>query len=369
MKKTIALAASLAGFALTPAFAQSSVTLYGIMDAGLARIDNAVATGPSAGSGSTQLRSGNLYTSRFGFRGSEDLGGGLKANFNLEAGLNADTGATSAPYFNRQSWVGLSSSSFGSITLGRMLPIINDVTIASLQASYFGNPSAAIDGAAVGAGSSAARFNNMIGGTRVNNAIKYQSPSLSGFKVLAMAALDEKAVQQAAPSGRILSVAGSYNSGNIEAGLAYHETRCAKFPPSTPPGSPSCAADDSKDKIFALTAAYKLNGARYAAIYTRQTNALNVRDNDADVLSLLARVPVNQWVFAVGAQFLNDRTSLNQDARQFNLGVNYLLSKRTQLYALYSHQSVKNGGKAGMYATTSSDGSQNQLSTGIVHTF
>lgn len=362
MKKTIALATGLTCLALSPAHAQSSVTLYGITDVGLARIDNI------NGSSSTQVRSGSLYTSRFGFRGTEDLGGGLKALFNLEAGLNVDTGTTSTPFFNRQSWVGLSSSNFGDVTLGRMLPIINDITITSLQASYFGNPSAAIDGAATGAGSSAARFNNMIGGTRVNNAIKYQSPSLSGFKLLAMAALDEKAEQQASPSGRILSMAGSYNSDNIEAGLAYHETQCAKFT-STPAKSPSCDVDNSKDKILALTAAYKLNGARYAVIYTRQKNALNVRGNDADVIDLLARVPFGQWVLQGGFQFLNDKTALNQDVRQINLGTNYLLSKRTQLYGMYSYQTVKNGGKAGMYATTSSNNKQGQLSLGIVHTF
>ncbi|RKJ95065.1 porin [Alicycliphilus denitrificans] len=353
MKKTIALAAGLAGMALSPAFAQSSVTLYGIMDAGLAHVSDI------AGSNSTQLRSGNLYTSRFGFRGAEDLGGGLKAVFNLEAGLSADTGATSTPFFNRQSWLGLRSDSFGDITLGRMLPTINDLFIASLQASYFGNPSAAIDGAAVGAGSSAARFNNMLGGTRVDNAIKYQTPNFGGFRGHAMAALGEVAGSSSA--GRILSLGGSYASNSFDAGLVYHERECSE--------ASGCPAGKSKDKILGVGGAYKFSGNRLGVIYTQQKNALNVQGNDADVLSLLARAPLGQWVVQAGFQFLNDKTVLNQDVRQLNLGANYLLSKRTQLYALYSHQSVKNGGKAGMYSSTSSDDKQGQISLGIAHTF
>lgn len=355
MKKLIALATTgLTACALSPAFAQSNVSLYGIIDTGIARIDNI------AGSGSTQLRSGSLYTSRFGFKGTEDLGGGLKATFNLEANISSDTGATATPFFNRQSWVGLSSTNFGDITLGRVLPTINDVFIASLHASYFGNPAAAIDGAAIGAGSSLARFNNMLGGTRVDNAIKYQTPSMSGFKVHAMTAFGEVAGSNSA--GRILSLGGSYSSEHVDAGLVYHERRCT--------GANGCAVGNDKDKILGMGAAYKLNGARYGVLYSRQENALNVRGNDADVLSLLARYPVNaQWIAQAGFQFLNDKSSMDQDVRQLNLGTNYLLSKRTQLYALYSRQTVKNGGKAGMYATTSSDSKQNQISFGIIHTF
>lgn len=354
MKNITAIAmAGLAACAITPAIAQSNITLYGIIDTGVARIDDA------GGSGSTLLRSGNLLTSRFGFRGTEDLGDGLKAIFNLEAGLNSDTGATSTPFFGRQSWVGLRSASFGDLMAGRMLPSISDVFIASAQAPYLGNATAAVDGAATAAGSSLARFNNMMG-TRVDNAIKYQSPSLAGFKLHAMTAFGE--VAGTASAGRILSLGGSYSSEHIEAGLVYHERRCTD--------SGGCAVGKDKDKILGLGGSYKLNGARYGMVYTRQQNALNVRGNDADVFTTFARVPLStQWIVQAGFQYLNDKTALNQDVRQYNLGANYLLSKRTQLYALYSHQSVKNGGKAGMYSVTSSDGKQNQFSAGILHAF
>lgn len=343
--------------AVVPAQAQSNVTLYGIMDLGYARIDNAA----SSGSGLNLLRSGNLYTSRIGFRGVEDLGSGLKAKFQLEAGLAADTGATSTPFFNRQSWVSLGSDSFGDVALGRMFPVVADVFLQSLPATHFGNPAAAIDGAAVGAGSSAARFNNMLGGTRVDNTLKYTSPSLAGFKGHGMVSFGE--VSGSNSAGRMLSLGGSYNSENLEGALVYHEKQCAT--------AAGCdGATSAKDRIWALGGAYKVSGMRYAAIYTRERNALNVRGADADVLDLIVRIPfASVWSAGAGIQFLNDKTAANQDVRQYNLVLNYLLSKRTQVYALYAHQSVKNGGKAGMYSVTASGGTQNQLSIGLAHSF
>ncbi len=361
-KKTIALAAaSLTACTFASAQAQSSVTLYGIVDTGVVYINN------KDGSRSTELRGGNKFSSRLGVRGVEDLGGGLNALFDLEAGIGTDTGVTYTPFFNRHAWVGLRSNSLGEIKLGRMLPILTDVFLMSLQALYLGNPTAAVDGAATAAGSSLARFNNMLGGTRVNNAIKYQSPSLSGFRIHAMAALDEKAVQASSPSGRIGSLGGSYSGRHFDAGLVYHEQSCAK---SETAASGCMLNGKAKHKILGAGAAYKRNGARYDITYTRQHNALNVKDRDADTLSLMARYPLNtQWVAVAGFQYLNDKTAANQDVRQYNLAVNYLVSVRTQLYAMYSRQSVSNGGQAGMYSVLSSDSKQNQVSLGMLHAF
>ncbi|MFT3721096.1 porin [Pseudorhodoferax sp.] len=351
MKKTLAVALAGLALPLSPAFAQSSVTLYGLVDAGISRIEN------GGGDSSTHVRSGNAYSSRLGWRGTEDLGNGLKAMFTLEAGVNIATGATSTPYFNRQSWVGLASSDWGQLTLGRQLPSIADAFIPMLNASYFGNHAAAIDGAAIGSGSSVARFNNMIGGTRVDNAVKYQSPILGGLKLHAMATSKEPGTTV----GRMLSLGATYSSEHIDAGLVVHDRRCAE--------DGGCPAGKAKDRIWGLGASYKLDGARYGVIYTRQKNALTVQGNDADVIDLLARVPFGAWILAAGYQYLNDRTALNQDTRQLNLGTTYVLSKRTSLYGIFSRQTAKNGGKAGMYSVTSTSGRQNQLSVGMVHTF
>ena len=184
--------------------------------------------------------------------------------------------------------------------------------------------------------------NNMIGGTRVDNAVKFQSSSISGFRAHAMLALGEVAGSNSA--GRMASLGGSYTSDTIEGGLVYHEGQCAE--------TGGCTSGKDKDKILGAGAGYKFGGNRLGVIYTSQKNARNVKGNDADVIDLLVRVPVGQWVLTGGYQILNDKTTLNQDARQINLGANYLLSKRTQLYTLYSHQSVKNGGKAGKNSLT-----------------
>ena len=111
MKKSI-LALALFGAFSGVAMAQSSVTIYGIVDAGVAYKD--------AGAGKVvSLDSGLNSTSRLGFKGTETLSGSLKANFNLEMKLSTDTGANDANLFARGAWVGLSGDDFGQVNLGR----------------------------------------------------------------------------------------------------------------------------------------------------------------------------------------------------------------------------------------------------------
>ncbi|MWM63436.1 porin, partial [Escherichia coli] len=121
MKKTLTALAVL-GACMSNASAQSAVTLYGIIDAGLTRVVN-----DSGSNGNrTTVEAGQMQVSRWGLRGEEDLGGGLKARFNLEGTLLNDTGAAGVPtgtpsgtsLFDRDATVGLSGN-FGALTLGR----------------------------------------------------------------------------------------------------------------------------------------------------------------------------------------------------------------------------------------------------------
>ncbi len=117
MKKSLIALAALATVA-TAAQAQSSVTVYGLIDAGV-RVDT---NGAGDGLSKTSFGSGVLSTPRLGFKGSEDLGGGKKANFNLEMGISAATGAnsqTSTSLFDRFAWVGISDAKLGEVQLGR----------------------------------------------------------------------------------------------------------------------------------------------------------------------------------------------------------------------------------------------------------
>jgi predicted porin len=133
MKKAVAIALAAAGFGAGGAQAQSQVTVYGIIDVALAHMNNADA----AGHGVTREPSltGSL-PSRFGFRGSEDLGGGLSAVFNLESGFNPDVGTLGqgGRIFGRQAWVGLRGR-WGTLQLGR---ILNMTYLATMKSDVLG---------------------------------------------------------------------------------------------------------------------------------------------------------------------------------------------------------------------------------------
>jgi len=129
MKK--ALVTSAMGLVAMGAHAQSAVTLYGIVDTGIGYQNSATTLSPTSGAasarpspgGSSQVKmiNGIWAGSRFGLKGSEDLGGGTKAIFQLEEGFNSATGAQSVSglAFNRQAWVGMTNGTFGTLTAGR----------------------------------------------------------------------------------------------------------------------------------------------------------------------------------------------------------------------------------------------------------
>ncbi|MEG2964592.1 MAG: porin, partial [Janthinobacterium sp.] len=126
MKKTAFSLAAMAVLAAAAgaAQAQSNVTVYGLLDVG---VDNTSNASPSKGSVS-HVSSGGMNTSRWGIRGSEDLGGGLKAVFNLEGGILMDTGAADGALFKRQAYVGLEGS-YGRLVLGRSFTTVYDFVL------------------------------------------------------------------------------------------------------------------------------------------------------------------------------------------------------------------------------------------------
>ena len=121
------------------AHAQSSVTLYGLVDTSVVYVNNAKS--PTTGQNSSQflMNSGSLSTSRWGLRGTEDLGGGLSAIFDLENGFNSTNGTfkNGGDLFGRQAWVGLASSQYGQITLGRQYDFLVDY-VAPMSATGSG---------------------------------------------------------------------------------------------------------------------------------------------------------------------------------------------------------------------------------------
>lgn len=184
MKKTLLAAALLAGFATAGvAQAETSVTLYGIVDTGYGYqnykydVDFAVpgvgTVDVSARSRTSGLRSGTVNGNRWGLKGSEDLGDGLRAIFQLEQGFDLGSGnSASSRQFHRQSFVGLSSDNWGTFTMGRQYA-------AGVAAGDM-----AVNGWNLGDMDKV--FGGVGYGNRIDNSFKYTSPDLSGFKLIAL---------------------------------------------------------------------------------------------------------------------------------------------------------------------------------------
>ncbi|QIE27065.1 Outer membrane porin protein (plasmid) [Caballeronia sp. SBC1] len=208
MKKTLLAAAIPALFLSTVAHAQSSVTLYGLIDEGFDFTSN------GQGHRGYEMVSGDTVGSRWGVKGSEDLGNGLKGIFLLENGFNTNNGqlGQGGLEFGRQAYVGLSSAQYGTFTMGRQYDPTIDMwsgftaagnTIGDLAAHPFDNDNSDWD-------------------YRIQNSVKYVSPTYSGFTGEAMYGFSNQAGGFA--TNRMYSAAGTYKMGGFAAALAYMKT-------------------------------------------------------------------------------------------------------------------------------------------------
>jgi general bacterial porin, GBP family len=204
MKKSLLAAATFSTFAAV-AHAQNSVTLFGIVDAGITYANN------NGGHSSWQATSSNEQGARWGLKIVEDLGSGFKTIAQLENGYNVMNGTTGqgGRMFGRQAWVGLSSDRFGSLTLGRQYNAFQDVleplqiATSTTLTQYATHP---LDND---------NFDNTF---RTNNAIKYVTPNFSGFQAETMYAFSNS-TQFAV--NRSYSFGASYSNGSLSVGAAY----------------------------------------------------------------------------------------------------------------------------------------------------
>jgi predicted porin len=296
--------------ALTPLFAaaQTNVTLYGILDAAISSQD----TGGPEGR-NTVVNSGNQSSSRFGFRGTEDLGNGLKAMFNLEAGTAIDTGAGDSALFGRRAVVGLEGD-FGSLTLGREyspIAAIAGATDAFGQGFYGSNLSA---------------FTSNRLTRRLANSVNYKSPSWNGLKVLAAYAAGEVTTANT-PSGDLKGVGLEYTLSGLYLGAAYHEIN-------------RVAA--GKDKESAIGAAYKFDRLGGFEIKANWMEA----DREGTAAKYKQANLGGSMPFGPHRVYANLQQQKQGAARgnSWALGYTYSLSKRTNLYASYA--SLDNNGSS-----------------------
>ncbi|RQS19446.1 porin [Burkholderia sp. Bp8998] len=218
MKKTIIVLATMGAFS-GMAHAQSSVTLYGIVDEGLSYTNNVATAGPN---GTVKrgnvfaLQSGVLQGSRWGLKGSEDLGGGMKAVFQLENGFNASTGALGqgGRMFGRQAYVGLASANAGTVTLGRQYDSVVDylgpmTANGNWGGSFFSHP---FDN------------DNTDNSFRINNSVKYTSANYGGFQFGGLYGFSNS-TQFA--NNRAWSLGARYSNGPFTVAAAYLDLKNA----------------------------------------------------------------------------------------------------------------------------------------------
>lgn len=349
MKKSL-LAVAVLGAMSGAAFAQvapNNITLYGIVDAGLQSTKTttrASATAEEVSGTITGLNSGIQSGSRWGLRGSEDLGGGLRANFQLESGFSLDTGvvgqstAGSNPkLFGRAAWMGLSGG-FGEVRLGRMA-IFSGASVTGI-ADPFGN------------GFSLASWSYLstaAGPQRNDNTIMYLSPAMSGLQGGLYYTFGEVSSPVAANTAKGNWIGGgvTYSAGPLALGLAYDTV--------------DTSTTTNRDaKWLNLAASYNFGVATVRFGYVDE-DAANRTDRKGYIIG--ANVPLAGGVLLASYQDGEDKTSagVKTDYSRLSLGYTYNLSRRTNVFTAFTN------GKSKLVDYTSNK--DRQFSLGVRHTF
>lgn len=355
MKKTLLAAAALLAVSGS-AFAQSSVTLYGLVDLSIESV--------KGNDTLTRVASDRYNSSRLGFRGIEDLGGGLKAKFILESGLNADIGSagsgsgSSARFFSRAAWVGLEGG-FGEIRLGRqdstIGAIAGNTSIIGTQPGY--------DETTIASTFAGATYR------RLDNAITYVTPKfVDGLQVQLQysTAADGTTTTNAesavdSDQGKTWGASATYAAGPFGIGAAYLQSKVD-------------VAGDIDDKSWLFYASYDFGVAKLVGFYTQDER--DGRSDDRKLYGAKVLAPIgNAFKLNVGVAQVKDQsflttTGTDDDATILTVEGVYALSKRTELFGLVTH--VKNDDQValavGSVANTAGRNSHG-IAFGVRHAF
>ena len=309
MKKSLIALAVLA--ASGAAMAQSSVTLYGIADVVIHKDKGA----------SAKMTSGGVSTSRWGIKGSEDLGGGLNATFQFEQGIDLTTGAlkNAAAPFSRQANIGLNGG-FGTLKLGKVWNPYDDIAGAT-------NPAFDSVLAPLGIAPSYSGYNG-----NPNSGLYYATPSFGGFS----AAVGSSFKDAADENLRVNSFNVTYANGPVFVALGHEQQK----------------RDSGTAKFTRLNGSYDLGVAK---ILTGFGTVADV----ADDITVGVEVPLGAWVLSTG--FTQVRPDIGDKANSFGVAVNYSLSKRTSVYGGFRKDNDE--------AVSNYGGVESRFGVGIKHTF
>ena len=288
---TLSAIALVAAAVAAPAFAQSSVTLYGRM--------NTTIENEKTNSGSRVWKLNN-NSSRLGFKGTEDMGGGLKASFNLEHGLSSDTGTAAGTFWGREAWVQLAGN-FGAVRLGNFTP-----------ESYFATADyISMHNHDTGSSSDALYDFSTY---RSSNKVGYFTPTMGGLS----GSLSVSAGENRAGEKRLYDLALNYVGGPLHLGFGY--------------------ADHGNVDQWAVRALYELGAFTVGAYYQKADNA--GKDYESARLA---------GMYTMGASEFHVNFGKATNGDQWTVGYNYNLSKRTKLYGYYtdldSNKSVRRNGE------------------------
>jgi predicted porin len=312
MKKSL-LALAAFGLFAGAASAQSTVTLFGIVDAGYARLSAKT----TAGSKSVQgITNSGLNSSRLGFRGVEDLGGGLKAGFWLEGALSNDDGNAAGYNFQRRSTVSLMGN-FGEIRLGRdYVPSFWNTTVYDpFGTNGIGSSNALNMSGKIGA--------NATNDVRSNNTIGYFLPGdLGGFNGQVQIGFGEN-VSGGPKTNNYVGFRLGYTAGPISAHGAYGKTEGA--------------TDAADDKYLNFGASYDFGVVKPMVMIAQAKNGGNGKITAVEVG---ATAPLGQGELRAAFSRYDIKNS-KDDWRKLAIGYGYNLSKRTQLYSTYARVSNK----------------------------
>lgn len=396
MKKSLLALAVLGAFA-GAAQAQSAVTIYGIVDTGVV-YQSKVSTGTGSTGSKFGLNSGVIQGSRLGFKGVEDLGGGLNAVFNLEIGFANDTGAlqgsdasTGSNLFRRKSVVGLTGG-FGSVLLGRQTDFADTISSYTSVADFggwTGNVGHNLD---------------RLEGTRTNNSISYTTANLSGFTGNLIYGFGETAGKTSA--GQSFGGGLKYDNGPLGLGLNYFQSKAngtgyssdtSLIPSSATTASVNTLAANQGSTAFKgwnLVGSYQFGPARVYGNWSRVKQDLNTqanltaagvgslgtltnrtlaRANKADIYEIGTAYSLTPTLKLLGAvehtRATFDGVSGKGKVTQYNVGTDYWLSKRTDLYAFVAYTKGTDMVNTGVSDSTGVDGNQAAVAVGIRHKF
>ncbi|MCB2027196.1 MAG: porin [Rhodoferax sp.] len=343
MKKTLVAIAALAAFGA--ASAQSSVTLYGRIDASIGN-QKTTTGGVTVADPGALISSGAHTGSRWGLKGSEDLGGGLKAIFQLEQGFNIDDGtASSARQFHRGAWVGLDGG-FGSLKVGRQYDITH-----TMYGKYdpFGYSGFSAMGYSFKVGCGTGGSGNCVG--RQDNTVMYTSPSMGGFSIAAMWAPGEDKTA-AASAGKVYGFMANYSNGPIAAGLGWQSNKANAV------GANQARTDTN------FGASYDFGMAKAYLQLENGKNKNTVGTGKDSGYGLGVVVPFGAASLTAGYAAEKQKVAGTKvsDAKAFSLLGKYDLSKRTYVYAAYRRGETDPAGANNTTKVT-------KYGLGLVHNF